>query len=340
MESLSSNHIAEQTQILPCRTMSAALSHEPLIQRLNVIPSMMNDQKKNHSTLRDSIYRVSKDAIHVTEFMEMILGPKEEEEIMLTSFDMTERDSFSTVSSAVTSGHVYSALPSRLSSAKSNGDSPNSATQITESVSGYLYKIIGSGVMKRWKRKFFMLHGSTLFSYDSNKRNDAPQEIMHLSSKATVHLMDVRGKFAFSVQTDKQSWILSGEDDEERKMWLRALDRAQIIHRYSNEMPLPKSPRDTSMHSLSSHPSNRSSISSAMSSLRKRQAELRQGLSVDTRQKPLPKIPEHLPPTSVAKESPLVEALSALDLLEERLRYLNDMPSSPFSQLQFYLHSA
>lgn len=86
---------------------------------------------------------------------------------------------------------------------------------------GMMFKI--GGVVKNWKRRFFVLSLSGLLYYYKDDKSDAPQGVIMLERSTTGVGEESKRAHAFSVVTPLRTYLFSCDSDQERDEWRKAI---------------------------------------------------------------------------------------------------------------------
>jgi len=86
---------------------------------------------------------------------------------------------------------------------------------------GYMSKI--GGVVKNWKKRFFVLSSSGLLYYYKDEKSEAPQGVIMLERSTVGDDESSSKKHSFSLITPLRTFIFSCENDQELKEWRKAI---------------------------------------------------------------------------------------------------------------------
>lgn len=97
---------------------------------------------------------------------------------------------------------------------------------------GYLHKM---GRNKVWKRRYFVLRGSTL-AYYKNQEETKPNRVIPLARVVDAIEKDVKGrKHCFKIITPKRVYICAASSEEEELRWLSALQIVLVRNRAAQD---------------------------------------------------------------------------------------------------------
>jgi len=99
---------------------------------------------------------------------------------------------------------------------------------------GYLEK--QSRHLKRWKRRWFVLQDSTLYSFKKERVYDSPTEIIDLRVFSSVKSSEdyTNRTHSFDVYSADMVFSMVASSENEKEDWIRAIGRAIVISRTKN----------------------------------------------------------------------------------------------------------
>lgn len=94
---------------------------------------------------------------------------------------------------------------------------------------GYLEK--QSRHLKRWKRRWFVLDDSILFSFKNEKEYTNPTEIIDLKVFSSVKSSEdtTNRKYSFDVYSADTVFSMVAESESDKEDWIRAIGRAIVL---------------------------------------------------------------------------------------------------------------
>jgi hypothetical protein len=96
---------------------------------------------------------------------------------------------------------------------------------------GYLEK--QSRVFKRWRKRWFVLQDSTLYSFKKERVYDQPTEIIDLRVFSSVKSSEdyTHRAHSFDVYSTDQVFSMVAPAESDKEDWIRAIGRAIVISR-------------------------------------------------------------------------------------------------------------
>mmetsp|Transcript_19619 Transcript_19619/g.27499 ORF Transcript_19619/g.27499 Transcript_19619/m.27499 type:complete len:127 (+) Transcript_19619:23-403(+) len=87
--------------------------------------------------------------------------------------------------------------------------------------------------LKRWKKRWFVLQDSTLYSFKKEKSYDAPTEIIDLRVFSSVKSSEdyTNRTHSFDVYSIDMVFSMVAASENEKEDWIRAIGRAIVISR-------------------------------------------------------------------------------------------------------------
>lgn len=84
--------------------------------------------------------------------------------------------------------------------------------------------------MKRWKRRWFVLEGSKLYSFKQERNYVDPTEVIDLQVYSSVKSSDRTGKGnSFDLYSTNHTFSLIAANEGEKEDWIRSLGRAIVM---------------------------------------------------------------------------------------------------------------
>jgi len=118
-----------------------------------------------------------------------------------------------------------------MSSESSNPNSNNSVLINNPQKEGFLEK--QSRHLKRWKRRWFVLQDSNLYSFKKEKDYKDPTEIIDLRVFSSVKSSEdyTNKQHSFDVYSTDMVFSMVAATENEKEDWIRAIGRAIVISR-------------------------------------------------------------------------------------------------------------
>jgi len=93
-----------------------------------------------------------------------------------------------------------------------------------------------SRVFKRWRKRWFVLQDSTLYSFKKERVYDAPTEIIDLRVYSSVKSSEdyTHRAHSFDVYSTDNVFSMVAGAETEKEDWIRAIGRAIVISRTKN----------------------------------------------------------------------------------------------------------
>jgi len=87
--------------------------------------------------------------------------------------------------------------------------------------------------LKRWKRRWFVLQDSTLYSFEKEKEYRNPTEVIDLKVFSSVKSSEetTLRQYSFDVYSQDMGFSMVATSDSEKEDWIRAIGRAIVIAR-------------------------------------------------------------------------------------------------------------
>jgi len=110
-------------------------------------------------------------------------------------------------------------------------------TEKFPSLSGYLYKRDPTGLVKEWKKRYFLLKGHRLYYSAEEQDINQPIGFIDLNSPFVVRSMKSINQNVFSVATPNRNYLLQVESHEEMPHWISGLTevKQQFLKRAKNQ---------------------------------------------------------------------------------------------------------
>jgi hypothetical protein len=90
-----------------------------------------------------------------------------------------------------------------------------------------------SRYLKRWKRRFFALQDSILYSFKDEKSLTSPTEIIDLRIYSSVKSSEdyTHRPYSFDVYSSDTIFSMIASSEQEKEDWIRAIGRAIVVSR-------------------------------------------------------------------------------------------------------------
>jgi len=90
-----------------------------------------------------------------------------------------------------------------------------------------------SRLLGAWRKRWFVLDGSTLYSFKQERSYKNPTEAIDLKVYSSVKSSgDLTGKqFSFDVYSSEMGFSLCASSESEKEDWIRALGKAIVLSR-------------------------------------------------------------------------------------------------------------
>jgi len=87
--------------------------------------------------------------------------------------------------------------------------------------------------LKRWKKRWFVLQDSTLYSFKKEKTYDTPTEVIDLRVFSSVKSSEdyTNRQHSFDVYSSDMVFSMVASNEAEKEDWIRAIGRAIVISR-------------------------------------------------------------------------------------------------------------
>jgi len=126
---------------------------------------------------------------------------------------------------------------SAASSSASSGSASSTAASTTKiaivnpTKEGWLEK--QSRHLKRWKKRWFVLQDSTLYSFKKEKSYESPTEVIDLRVFSSVKSSEdyTNRPHSFDVYSSDMVFSMVAVSEAEKEDWIRAIGRAIVISR-------------------------------------------------------------------------------------------------------------
>jgi len=87
--------------------------------------------------------------------------------------------------------------------------------------------------LKRWKKRWFVLQDSTLYSFKKEKAYENPTEVIDLRIFSSVKSSEdyTNRPHSFDVYSSDMVFSMVASSEEDKEAWIRAIGRAIVISR-------------------------------------------------------------------------------------------------------------
>lgn len=87
--------------------------------------------------------------------------------------------------------------------------------------------------LKRWKKRWFVLQDSTLYSFEKEKKYEKPTEVIDLRVFSSVKSSEdfTHRTHSFDVYSQDLVFSMVAQTENEKEDWIRAIGRAIVISR-------------------------------------------------------------------------------------------------------------
>ncbi|CAD8085252.1 unnamed protein product [Paramecium primaurelia] len=87
-----------------------------------------------------------------------------------------------------------------------------------------------SRVFKSWRRRWFVLTTTTLYSFKAEKQYSNPTEIIQLSTVSTIKSCqeETNKENTFKIDTPDQTFFLQASNNQDKEGWIGAVGKAMV----------------------------------------------------------------------------------------------------------------